>query len=89
MPCNLLVRDKPLLAQLVCFGFLTALMALNLGQDSILLLFILCAAYFLICRGRELAAGFALAFVAIKFQYLAILIPLLLLSRKGSSARRT
>src|SRR5215469_13918513 len=82
MPCNLLVRDKPLLALLVCFGFFPALIALNLGQDSILLLFILCAAYFLICRGRELAAGLVLAFVAIKFQYLAILVPLLLLSRR-------
>ena len=82
MPCNLLVRDKPLLALLVCFGFFPALIALNLGQDSILLLFILCAAYFLICRGKELEAGLVLAFVAIKFQYLAILVPLLLLSRR-------
>ena len=82
MPCNPLVRDKPLLALLVCFGFFPTLIALNLGQDSILLLFILCAAYFLSRRGRELAAGLVLALLAIKFQYLAILVPLLLLSRR-------
>jgi alpha-1,2-mannosyltransferase len=83
MPCVPLVDRKPFLSLAICFGFFPALIALNLGQDSIPLLFILCAVYFLLRRGRDVAAGTVLALLAIKFQYLAILIPLLLAWRKA------
>jgi hypothetical protein len=81
MPCMPLVYRKPYLV-LLGFCFLPALIALNLGQDSILLLFVLSASYLLMAKQREFAAGLVLALAAIKFQYLLILIPLLLVSRK-------
>jgi hypothetical protein len=81
MPCAPAVARRPYLG-LLGFAFLPALTALTLGQDSILLLFILSSAYLLMCKDLELAAGLVLALATIKFQYLLILLPLLLVWRK-------
>jgi len=81
MPCLPLVAKKPYLG-LLGFAFFPALTALTLGQDSILLLFILSSSYLLMCKNLEVAAGLVLALATIKFQYLLILVPLLLLWRK-------
>jgi hypothetical protein len=81
MPCVPLVAKKPYLG-LLGFAFFPALTALTLGQDSILLLFILSSSYLLMCKDLEVAAGLVLALGTIKFQYLLILVPLLLLWRK-------
>jgi alpha-1,2-mannosyltransferase len=64
------------------FCFLPALTALTLGQDSILLLFIVSSSYLLMRKEKDVAAGLVLALAAIKFQYLVILAVLLLCSRK-------
>jgi len=81
MPCVPLVAKKPYLG-LLGFAFFPALTALTLGQDSVLLLFILSSSYLLMCKDLEVAAGLVLALAAIKFQYLLIVAPLLLLWRK-------
>jgi hypothetical protein len=81
MPCILLVARKPYLG-LIGFFFLPVLVALTLGQDSICLLFIVSLAYSLMHKKMDLAAGLVLALASIKFQYLIVLIPLLLISRK-------
>jgi hypothetical protein len=82
IPCVPLVAKRPYLG-LLGFAFLPAMTALTLGQDSILLLFIMSLAYLLICKNLEVVAGLVLALAAIKFQYLLILLPLLLLWRKS------
>jgi hypothetical protein len=82
MPCAPAVAKRPYLG-LLGFAFLPALTALTLGQDSILLLFIISSAYLLIWKEQELAAGLVLALALIKFQYLLVLLPLLLLWRKS------
>ena len=82
MPCVPAVATRPYLG-LLGFAFLPALTALTLGQDSILLLFILSSAYLLIDKKRDVAAGLVLALAMIKFQYLLVLLPLLLLWRKS------
>lgn len=81
MPCAPLVARRPYLA-LLGFAFLPSLTALTLGQDSILLLFVLSLSYLLFYRRQHLVAGFVLALAAIKFQYLLMLVPLLLAGRK-------
>ena len=81
MPCVPFLCRRPQWA-LLGFSFLPVLIALNLGQDSILLLFILSASYMLMFKGKDFVAGLVLAVAAIKFQYLVILIPLLLFSRR-------
>jgi glycosyl transferase family 87 len=81
MPCVPLVAKKPYLG-LLGFAFFPALTALTLGQDSVLLLFILSSSYLLMGKDLEVAAGLVLALAAIKFQYLLIVVPLLLLWRK-------
>lgn len=81
MPCVPLVAKRPYLG-LLGFAFFPALTALTLGQDSIFLLFILSSSYMLMSRKLEVAAGLVLALATIKFQYLLILLPLLLLGRK-------
>lgn len=81
MYCIPLVGERPYLGQLG-FCFLPALTALVLGQDSVLLLFVIASSYLLIRKERELAAGLVLSLATIKFQYVLILIPLLLLARK-------
>jgi hypothetical protein len=82
MPYAPVVAKRPYLG-LLGFAFLPALTALTLGQDSILLLFIISSAYLLIWKDLELAAGLVLALALIKFQYLLILLPLLLVWRKS------
>jgi len=81
VPCVPLVARKPYLG-LLGFAFFPALTALTLGQDSVLLLFILSSSYLLMCKDLEVAAGLVLALAAIKFQYLLLVVPLLLLWRK-------
>jgi hypothetical protein len=81
MPCIPLVARRPYVG-LIGFFFLPVLVALTLGQDSILLLFIISLAYLLMDKKMDLAAGLVLALASIKFQYLIVLIPLLLMSRK-------
>ncbi len=81
MPCVPLIERRPYMA-LLGFTFLPALIALNLGQDSLVLLFILSASYLLLSKGKHFAAGLVLALLAIKFQYLAVLTPMLLFSRR-------
>lgn len=83
--CIPLVDRRPYLA-LSGFCLLPALTALTLGQDSILLLVLLAASYALAQRKKDLAAGLVLSLLSIKFQYLAILLPLLLWSRKWRTA---
>ncbi len=81
IPCAPLVAERPYLG-LLGFAFLPALTALTLGQDSILLLFIISSAYRLMCKKLDVAAGLVLALAMIKFQYLLVLLPLLLVWRK-------
>lgn len=81
IPCVSFVNRRPYLLFLA-FCFLPVVIALNTGQDSIILLFVFSAAYLLVSRGKEFLAGLVLALVAIKFQYLAILVPLLLCWRR-------
>jgi hypothetical protein len=81
MQCIPLVKRRPYLGW-VGFCFLPALTALTLGQDSILLLFVISLSYMLMHKKRDGASGVVLALALIKFQYLVILVPLLLLSRR-------
>jgi hypothetical protein len=81
MRCIPLVVERPYLGQLG-FCFLPALTALVLGQDSVLLLFLIASSYLLLRKEREVAAGLMLSLATIKFQYVLILVPLLLSARK-------
>jgi hypothetical protein len=81
MPCIPLVARRPYFG-LLGFFFPPVLIALSLGQDSLLLLFIMSLSYLLMHKKMEVAAGLVLALAAIKFQYLIVLVPLLLVSRK-------
>jgi hypothetical protein len=58
------------------------LASLTLGQDSILMLFLICAAYALSAKKRDFLAGLVLALATVKFQIVLILALLLLVSRK-------
>jgi hypothetical protein len=80
-PCIPLVARKPYFG-LLGFFFPPVLIALSLGQDSLLLLFVMSLSYLLMHKRMDVTAGLVLALAAIKFQYLIILIPLLLVSRK-------
>src|ERR1700720_1174276 len=81
MHCVPLVSRRPYLG-LIGFCFLPTLTALTLGQDSILLLFVISLSYMLMQKKRDGASGLVLALALIMFQYVMILVPLLLLSRK-------
>jgi hypothetical protein len=81
MYCIPLVGARPYLGQLG-FCFLPALVAMVLGQDSALLLLVISSSYLLIRKEKEVSAGLVLSLATIKFQYVLILVPLLLLSRK-------
>jgi len=81
MPCIPLVDRRPYFG-LLGFCFLPVLIALTLGQDSILLLFIISLSYLLMHKQMDVGSGLVLALMAIKFQYLIVLVPLLLMSRK-------
>jgi len=69
-------------AGLLAFCLLPSLTALTLGQDSILLLFVICLSYLLLSQKRDLASGLALSLATIKFQYVVILLLFLMLSRR-------
>jgi hypothetical protein len=81
MPCVPLVARRPNLG-LLGFCFLPALTAITLGQDSILLLFVLSLAYLLLSKQKDFAAGLILTLLAVKFQYLIVLILLFVVARK-------
>ena len=81
MRCIPLVAERPYLG-LLGFCFLPALTAIVLGQDSVLLLFVIASSYLLIQKQKDLAAGLVLSLATIKFQYVLILLPLLLVARK-------
>ena len=75
------VRDRPTLG-MSGFFFFPVLVSLVLGQDSVILLFIVAAAYNLLHSHRPLLAGLVLSLAAVKFQYLLVLTCLLLLAGK-------
>jgi hypothetical protein len=79
--CIPLVEAKPYVGMLG-FCLLPSLTALTLGQDSILLLFLICGSYLLLCKKVDGGAGLVLSLATIKFQYVVILLPLLLLWRR-------
>jgi len=81
MHCIPLIAERPYLG-LLGFCFLPALTAIVLGQDSVLLLFVIALSYFLIQTQKDLAAGLVLSLATIKFQYVLILLFLLLLARR-------
>ena len=81
MRCIPLVAERPYLG-LLGFCFLPALTAIVLGQDSVLLLFVIASSYLLIQKQKDPAAGLVLSLATIKFQYVLILLPLLLVARK-------
>jgi hypothetical protein len=64
----------------VCF--FPAIVSLLLGQDSILLLAVFCICYRLLLTGREFPAGIVLSFACIKFQYVLLLLIMLMAWRK-------
>jgi len=66
----------------ICFLSLPVLHGLGEGEDSCILLLSVCACYLLMQRLRPLAAGVALALMAIKFHYLIILAVLLFIAGK-------
>lgn len=79
--CIPLVARRPYLG-LMGFAFPPVLAALILGQDSILVMFVITAAYLLLTRRRDFLAGLLLALATVKFQYVLILGLLLLVARK-------
>jgi hypothetical protein len=79
--CTEFVRRRPQLG-LVGILFFPILVTLTLGQDSILLMFLVSAAYSLLKRGRDGIAGFILSAATIKFQYVLVIVGFLLLQRR-------
>jgi hypothetical protein len=79
--CVSFVARRPYLG-LLGFAFPPVLASLTLGQDSILVLFFISAAYLLGVKKRDFVAGLVLALATVKFQYVLILALLLLVSRK-------
>ncbi|HXM22750.1 MAG TPA: glycosyltransferase family 87 protein [Terriglobales bacterium] len=79
--CVSFVARRPYLG-LLGFAFPPVLASLTLGQDSILVLFFISAAYLLGVKKRDFVAGLVLALATFKFQYVLILALLLLVSRK-------
>ncbi len=79
--CVSFVRRRPYLG-LLGFVFAPVFTGLALGQDSILVLFLITGAYLLWTKGRDFSGGLLLALVTVKFQYIVILALLLLFSRK-------
>ncbi|MGO9124598.1 MAG: glycosyltransferase family 87 protein [Terriglobales bacterium] len=83
----LLMSSIPLLdakpfAGMLGFCLLPTLTAITLGQDSILLLLLISSSYIFLHKKADGAAGLVLSLATIKFQYVVILFPLLLLSRR-------
>ncbi len=79
--CVSFPAGKPYLS-LAAFIFPPVLTCLVLGQDSIVILFVITAAYSLYRKNREFAAGLVLALASIKFQYVLIFAVFLCVSRK-------
>jgi hypothetical protein len=79
--CVSFLAAKPYLG-LTAFIFPPVVTCLALGQDSIVILFVITAAYLLYRKNREVAAGLVLALASIKFQYVLIFAILLFFSRK-------
>jgi hypothetical protein len=75
------VARRPYLG-LVGFAFTPVAVGLALGQDSILVLFVISAAYVLCARKRAFAGGLVLALATVKFQYVLTLVLFLLLTRR-------
>jgi hypothetical protein len=79
--CISFVARRPYLG-LLGFAFPPVLASLTLGQDSILVLFFISAAYLLAVKKCDFVAGLVLALATVKFQIVLILALLLLVSRK-------
>jgi hypothetical protein len=79
--CVSFVSRRPYIG-LLGFVFAPVITGLTLGQDSILVLFLITIAYLLCVKGRDFPAGLVLALATVKFQYIVILAFLLLFSRK-------
>jgi hypothetical protein len=79
--CISFVDRRPYLG-LLGFAFPPVLASLTLGQDSILVLFLITAAYLLGMKKCDFRAGLVLALATVKFQIVLILALLLLVSRK-------
>jgi hypothetical protein len=75
------VARRPYLG-LVGMVFFPVLTTLTLGQDSIVLLFVISIGYVLLTRRRDAAAGLVFALAAIKFQYVLVIVGFLLVARK-------
>ena len=76
-----LIARRPYLP-LFGFAFYPVVIALGLGQDSVLILFALSFAYRLMTADKDFWSGMALAVAAVKFQYVVIFLFLLLCWRK-------
>jgi hypothetical protein len=79
--CISFVARRPYLG-LLGFAFPPVIAGLTLGQDSILVLFVICSAYLLSVKKCDFVAGMVLAMATVKFQIVLILVLLLLASRK-------
>ncbi len=79
--CVGFVARRPSLG-LLSMLFLPILTALTLGQDSILLAFVLTLTYALLSKKRNLAAGVVLAVATLKFQYAFVIVGLMLVNRR-------
>jgi hypothetical protein len=79
--CVSFIARRPYLG-LLGFAFPPVLASLTLGQDSILVLFFISAAYLLGVKKRDFVAGLVLSLATVKFQIVLILALLLLVSRK-------
>ncbi len=75
------VRHYPFLG-LSGYFFLPVLVSVVMGQDCVILLAIIAAAYMLLRHQRPFCAGIVLSLTAVKFHYLIILAGLLLLAGK-------
>jgi hypothetical protein len=75
------VAPRPYLG-LVEFVFAPVSVALALGQDSVVVLFAISAAYVLCTKKREFAGGLVLSLATVKFQYVLTLVFFLLLARR-------
>lgn len=64
-----LARESPLLVLFVGVAFTPLMVALVQGQDSVLLLLAVAASYFLLLRGKPMAAGSVLALCVFKPQF--------------------
>lgn len=79
--CADFVKRRPQLGLLGTL-FAPVMVALTLGQDSILLLFLFGVGYVLVKRGRDPAAGFVLAAATTKFQYVLVVVLFLIFQRR-------